>query len=615
MKKHIKKLDFQLILIIISLLSFFQPGILEFSDISPFFRYIEIILNLIRILTTFYCVYQIFRNKIYKDLYCLKKYIMILILFWFSIFLSTLIHQHYSVLSNVLILSVSATVLFIYISILCKKNFKKLMKSISILFGIYLILNFLTIIFFPNGIGWSTQPIYFLGIKNSITLPVIFSILFSIIDDYLFFNRITLKTIFIYIIAILSALLADCSTALIIILLSIIILFVFDLLNSKTTYNLSYFYLFYIICFVIFVLLNIVLIINNIFDIELSFFTNREQIWALAIPLIFKSLFLGYGMFDNGGYIYIWGNNYYSHNEILEICLWGGIISLAFYLLLFFFSSKILKTQNNYFYKILSWIISLYLISGFMESNFISMYIYLIFAIVFSFKQYNQVLSISYNNPQISLIKNSFKFYKFYLRKKFICKKMINKLDDTDFSLLSIDCLGGIILHDFGLKFNSPTINLWMYPEDFYKYITNIKYYSSLSLKFVDKKGYDYPVAILGDIYIYFTHYKSQLEAKQKWEQRTKRLNYNKILVIVTDGNNCSIDMLKKFNDLSIPCIAFTHKKIDLNNTFYCKSNFQGLFNAYVSLFSLKRYYDDFDFVTWINKSLTERKNTNNERN
>lgn len=55
-----------------------------------------------------------------------------------------------------------------------------------------------------------------------------------------------------------------------------------------------------------------------------------------------------------------------------------------------------------------------------------------------------------------------------FLRKR-INTKNRERLDNKDFSLLSSNCLGGFILHDLGLRFNSPFINLWLKPGDFIK--------------------------------------------------------------------------------------------------------------------------------------------------
>ena len=41
------------------------------------------------------------------------------------------------------------------------------------------------------------------------------------------------------------------------------------------------------------------------------------------------------------------------------------------------------------------------------------------------------------------------------------------RLKNTDVTLIASNCNGCCILHDLGLKFNSPFVNLWVEPSDF----------------------------------------------------------------------------------------------------------------------------------------------------
>ena len=93
-----------------------------------------------------------------------------------------------------------------------------------------------------------------------------------------------------------------------------------------------------------------------------------------------------------------------------------------------------------------------------------------------------------------------------------INRKNKSKLKNKSFSLISGDCLGGIVLHDLHLQFNSPTVNCWMYPKDFIKFVNNLKYYVNKQLIFIYEEGINYPIGCLDDIKVYFTHYKSGLK-------------------------------------------------------------------------------------------------------
>ena len=181
------------------------------------------------------------------------------------------------------------------------------------------------------------------------------------------------------------------------------------------------------------------------------------------------------------------------------------------------------------------------------------------------------------------------------------------KLYNTNFSLLSNNCIGAFILHDLGLKFNSPFVNLWMKPGDYIKYLESLEYYKDLPLLFKKEKG-EYPIGILEDLRIYFQHYASEDEAKIKWVERTKRINENNIFVLMTDRDGCTYKDLQKFDSLYQyqNKIVFTHKKYpEFKSAFYIpgfeKEGFVGECWKYKNKISSKKIYDNFPYVDWFN--------------
>lgn len=80
-------------------------------------------------------------------------------------------------------------------------------------------------------------------------------------------------------------------------------------------------------------------------------------------------------------------------------------------------------------------------------------------------------------------------------------------IKSKDFTIICNNCLAGVFYNDLGLKFRSPTINLFMYPSDFVKFCLNLKYYINVELTEVLQEKYNYPVGKLEDIEIYFMHY------------------------------------------------------------------------------------------------------------
>lgn len=153
----------------------------------------------------------------------------------------------------------------------------------------------------------------------------------------------------------------------------------------------------------------------------------------------------------------------------------------------------------------------------------------------------------------ITKIKNA---YHCYLERK--------KLKNKDFCIISNNCWGGFIYQNFGLKYNTPTIGLFIYEKDYVKFCSDLKYYLSLPLEFIEienskyyakatndgKNKITYPVAKLGDIEIFFMHYKSQAEAIEKWERRKKRINFNNLLFKMSERTDCDEQTITEFCNL-----------------------------------------------------------------
>lgn len=181
------------------------------------------------------------------------------------------------------------------------------------------------------------------------------------------------------------------------------------------------------------------------------------------------------------------------------------------------------------------------------------------------------------------------------------------RLNNKDLSLISSNCNGAFILHDLGIRFNSPFVNLYMLPKDFLKMLHDLKRYMSLELVEVVEDGISFPIGELEDIRIYFMHYSSFDEAKSKWNQRRDRINYDNLFILFNDRDNCTYDDLREFDRLPYKNkVAFTHKPYPgLESAVYIhgfenKEMVGDCFEFIPNKIGLK-YYDDFDYVGWFN--------------
>lgn len=130
------------------------------------------------------------------------------------------------------------------------------------------------------------------------------------------------------------------------------------------------------------------------------------------------------------------------------------------------------------------------------------------------------------------------------------------QLTSEKFTVISQNCIGGVLYHDLGAEFLSPTINLYFKEPDFVRFVQNLEYYMNLELKMRWEE--EFPVGTMGDISVYFMHYKTCREAKEAWERRKKRINWDKILIIATDTAGYGEGTWDEWCKIEYPKVLFT---------------------------------------------------------
>lgn len=163
-----------------------------------------------------------------------------------------------------------------------------------------------------------------------------------------------------------------------------------------------------------------------------------------------------------------------------------------------------------------------------------------------------------------------------HLEKKF--KGLINsfRISNKDFTIISNNCWGTFIYKKFNLPYQSPFVNLLIFAEDYINMLENFSADLFQNIRFIEHKeskhiqelqereyfDLDYPIGVIGEgIEIHFLHYKSENEAKQRWEDRIKRINYDKLLFKFSDSEICTDELIQRFDALAFKNkICFTSK-------------------------------------------------------
>ena len=129
----------------------------------------------------------------------------------------------------------------------------------------------------------------------------------------------------------------------------------------------------------------------------------------------------------------------------------------------------------------------------------------------------------------------------------------------------------------------------------------------SKELKFIPSDK-DYPVALCEDIQINFNHYKTEDEAREKWTERAKRVNYDNLFIIADETVNFSYDELLTISNIKCKgkCVLTLNEYPEFYFTVplskYNGRDKLGIYMEEKNLFTGSFPFDkDFDYVAWLN--------------
>lgn len=193
----------------------------------------------------------------------------------------------------------------------------------------------------------------------------------------------------------------------------------------------------------------------------------------------------------------------------------------------------------------------------------------------------------------------------------FFAKYRIRKIQNPAFTIISNNCWGAKVYRYFGLPYDTPTVGLYFFPDDYLRFVSNLKYYLSINLVFItcdkskhkeilENKGQtSIPIGLLDDVEVIFLHYKSNEEAYEKWERRKLRVHYDNIFYKFCEMNGCTKSHLIEFDNLPL-----TNKLVFVTKDYGLKS--QTIYKSGHCEGQIINDTDDFirylDIYSWINK-------------
>lgn len=148
-------------------------------------------------------------------------------------------------------------------------------------------------------------------------------------------------------------------------------------------------------------------------------------------------------------------------------------------------------------------------------------------------------------------------------------------------TLIANNCIGGSILHDLGLRFNTPTINLQILPAEYPKFCKNLRHYMETELveykepsnlhkyNLINMFGHtpkgEFPYGLCDDIIICFQHYLTFKEAKDAWDRRKTRIDYDHIGYIFYLAWDYDQKRAFEFADLGLKHSVIFTEKFDIS--------------------------------------------------
>lgn len=191
------------------------------------------------------------------------------------------------------------------------------------------------------------------------------------------------------------------------------------------------------------------------------------------------------------------------------------------------------------------------------------------------------------------------------------------RLENQEFCIICNNCFGGHLYEITNRPYNTPTVGLYFFSEDYIKFLENLESYLKEDLNFIRESRFEecskehqtnnYPIGLLSNnLEIHFLHYKSEDEAKTKWNRRKARVEENKILVIMNDQNRFSEDLMPRFNAIKYPKVFLSAKFRAGNNvkviSYY--KNKEVIGDMYHDKLECLK---DFNLVSWIRKQSLQK--------
>lgn len=165
---------------------------------------------------------------------------------------------------------------------------------------------------------------------------------------------------------------------------------------------------------------------------------------------------------------------------------------------------------------------------------------------------------------------------------------------------------GGITYEGYGIQKQSPTVGCYLFAKDYLKLVNNLKFYMENELEIISLEESKYkkwiienhnencPIGRIVDIEIVFVHYHNADIAKEKWNRRVQRMNWDNLIFKFSYMNHATEEDLETFDSYDLPGkkIMFVNKK---EHSYKCGVYYPGFEEdnqIYNDTFYWNKYFD-----------------------
>lgn len=348
------------------LLPFFKPA--AFDSFVPL-SFLDVVFDAGKVLATFYVIVYLIRTK------RINLFVVSTFIFTLCVLLATLIGG--GSIQQWATQWFSCFVVGAWVQFAFKQSRKSLCEAVVLICCAWLICNLISIIiFYPEGMyrgaNWIQKDNYFWGQKNSLIRLIIPGITCSVLLDLAKENKYSARTYLIALVGFIQITLVTSVTSITVCTLFYIILTLlqFKKINGFLIYCIS------CVCVLIVDILVVIMriqewgpisyLINEVFNKDATL-TGRSLIWDNSLNRINNSPLFGIGVRTESKPISEAVNAVHAHNDLLNVTLMGGLISLASYLFCLILAAVRLKRVSRTEGAVIAGAIGAFLVVGISE--------------------------------------------------------------------------------------------------------------------------------------------------------------------------------------------------------------------------------------------------------